>query len=59
VNYLADVLHGFWLAAGQPVTELHAPMAGLVFVVIAVTLAGLLIRYKHVAKFESISICAG
>ena len=33
VNYLADVLHGFWLAAGQPVPEFPNPLLPMVAIV--------------------------
>jgi len=33
VNYLTDVLHGFWLAAGQPVPEFESALLGLIVVV--------------------------
>ena len=47
VNYLADVLHGFWLAAGQPIAELQRPLVTLVVGIIAVFLASHTIRYKR------------
>jgi hypothetical protein len=47
VNYLADVLHGFWLAAGRPVPEFQAPFVGLVVGIIAVFVASHAIRYKR------------
>jgi len=33
VNYLTDVLHDFWLAAGQPVPEFESALLGLIVVV--------------------------
>jgi hypothetical protein len=47
VNYLADVLHGFWLAAGRPIPEFQAPFVGLVVGIIAVFVASHAIRYKR------------
>ena len=39
VNYLADVLHGFWLAAGQPIPEFQMPLVTLIVSIIAVLVA--------------------
>jgi len=36
VNILADVLHGFWLASGQPIPEFEIPLVALVLGVAAV-----------------------
>ena len=38
VNYLADVLHGFWLAAGQPVPEFPNPLLPMVTIAVTVML---------------------
>jgi hypothetical protein len=38
VNYLADVLHGFWLAAGQPIPEFQTPLVTLVVGIVVVFL---------------------
>jgi hypothetical protein len=38
VNYLADVLHGFWLAAGQPIPEFQTPLVTLAVGIIVVFL---------------------
>ena len=35
VNYLADVLHGFWLASGQPIPEFSMPLMILIVAIIA------------------------
>ena len=35
VNYLADVLHGFWLASGQPIPEFSMPLIVLIVGIIA------------------------
>jgi len=45
-NYLADVLHGFWLAAGQPIPELQTPLVTLAVSIITVLLAKRSVRHK-------------
>jgi hypothetical protein len=44
VNYLADVLHGFWLASGQPIPEFHAFLLPLA---LAVTLTVLALKKRR------------
>jgi len=47
-NYLADVLHGFWLAVGQPIPEFQTP--SVVFVVSA--MAFFVARHLIGSKFR-------
>ena len=47
VNYLADVLHGFWVGAGQPIPEFQTPVIAIVAGIIAVLLAGQSIKWKR------------
>jgi len=46
-NYLADVLHGFWLAAGQPIVEFQLPLITLAVAVLVVLVATRPVRQRR------------
>jgi len=50
VNYLADVLHGFWLAASKPVPEFQTPLVTLVVGIIVVFLFSPHLRSRRLIR---------
>jgi len=50
VNYLADALHGFWLAAGQPIPEFQMPYVAFVLSITTLLIA----RHSNRGKQEAV-----
>ena len=52
VNYVADALHGFWLAAGQPIPEFQIPLFTYLVTIMTLVVATHSVRWKREVASE-------